>query len=141
MYTEGKIMNISQVRMNTPIFCGNESANTMPAVQCSQCTCPSQATNDTVEISTSQKAKNACKKGINFLKNNKKAIGATAKAIGTGILTACTILGANQLMSKVSKADTSKLASKLAVIGGITAGAADLIKNRKAFNKTQSDKQ
>ena len=96
-----------------------------------------QPQQDTVELSTFQKAKNACKKGVSFVKNNHSAIGASLRALGAGLLTACTILGANQLMSKVSKKDTSSLAAKLAAIGGLAAGATDLFKHRAAFSKNK----
>lgn len=129
-------MNIAQIQpFNTSFGCNDPSCN----CQAPQKTAPQQP--DTVELSTAQKAKTACKKGINFVKNNKKAIAVTATAAMKGILTACTILGANQLMSKVAKADTSALAAKLAAIGGVAVGAADLIGNRKAFDKTSQDKQ
>lgn len=90
---------------------------------------------DVVEMSTGEKAKQGIKKGITFVKENKKGIAVTLKAALTGFLTACTILGANQLMSKVAKGDTSKLASKLALIGGLAAGGTQLIRDRKAFKK------
>ena len=96
---------------------------------------PNQPQQDTVEISTGQKLKNACKKGAKFVKENKKGIATTAKCAFEGLLTACTILGANVLMQKVSKSDTSALASKLALIGGIGVTGAELIRNKKAFTK------
>lgn len=95
---------------------------------------------DTVELSAFQKAKNACKKGLGFIKNNHSAIGATVKAIGVGLLTSCTILGANQLMTKVSKKDTANLAAKLAAIGGFAACATDLIKHKDVFTKSKTAK-
>lgn len=94
-----------------------------------------QPTQDVVEISTGTKVKNACKKGVKFVKENKKGIMVTAKAALEGVLTACTILGANVLMQKVCKSDTSALATKLAVIGGVAVGGTQLIKDRKAFQK------
>ena len=129
-------MNITQIQsFNTNFGCNEPSCH----CQAPQKTAPQQP--DTVELSTAQKAKTACKKGFNFLKDNKKGIAVTAKAVVEGLLTACTILGANQLMSKVSKANTSALAAKLATIGGVAVGATELIRSRKAFDKTSQDKQ
>ena len=105
---------------------------------CVQCV-PQQPVQDTVELSGFQKAKNACKKGFSFVKNNKSAIGTTLASATIGLLTSCTILGANQLMSKVSKTDTSALAAKLAAIGGIVAGATNLIKHKDVFKKQNND--
>lgn len=127
-------MNISSVQAYNTNFGCNDPA-------CQNCTCQqakiAEPQNDVVEISTAQKAKNACKKGFNFVKTNKNGILATGKAALTGLLTSCTILGANQLMQKVSKANTAPLAAKLAIIGGVAVAAGELIKNRKAFNKTK----
>lgn len=97
-----------------------------------------QPQQDVVELSTGQKLKNACKKGVTFVKDNKKGIATTAKCAFEGLLTACTILGANVLMQKVCKSDTSALATKLAAIGGVGVAGAELIRNRKAFNKEVS---
>ncbi len=131
-------MNIAQIQSFTPSFGCNDS-------ECKNCTCQQpkiqEQKPDTVEISTVQKAKDVCKKSVNFVKDNRKAIAVTAKAALEGLLTACTILGANQLMSKVSKANTSALAAKLAAIGGVAVGATELIRSRKAFDKTSQDKQ
>ncbi len=102
------------------------------------CCCPQptmQPTQDVVEISKFQKAKNACKKGIGFIKTNKSAIGVTLASVGAGLLTACTVLGGNQLMSKITKSDTSALAAKLAAIGGVAAAATNLIKHKDVFKK------
>ncbi len=96
---------------------------------------PNQPQQDTVEISTGQKVKNACQKGAKFVKENKKGIATTAKCAFEGLITACTILGANVLMQKVSKSDTSALATKLAAIGGIGVAATELVRNRQAFKK------
>lgn len=127
-------MNISSVQAYSTNFGCNDPA-------CKNCTCQqpqiTEQKSDVVEISTAQKAKNACKKGFNFVKTNKTGIIATGKAAVAGLLTSCTILGANQLMQKVSKANTAPLAAKLALIGGIAVAAGELIKNRKAFSKTK----
>lgn len=126
-------MNISSLQAYNTNFGCNDPA-------CQNCTCRNPQPTpqaDIVEISTAQKVKNACKKGFNFVKTNKTGILATGKAALSGLLTSCTILGANQLMQKVSKADTSSLAGKLAIIGGVAVAAGELIKNRKAFNKAK----
>lgn len=125
-------MNISSIQAyNTNFGCNDP--------KCQNCTCPqpknTELQNDVVEISKTQKAKEACKKGFNFVKTNKNGILATGKAALSGLITSCTILGANQLMQKVSKANTAPLASKLAIIGGVAVAAGELIKNRKAFDK------
>ena len=131
-------MNKIQSQSFAPNFGCNDS-------ECKNCTCQQHKIQeqkpDIVEISTTQKAKDAFKKGVNFVKNNRKGIAITAKAAVEGLLTACTILGANQLMSKVSKANTSALAAKLAAIGGVAVGMTELIRSRKAFDKTSQDKQ
>lgn len=95
---------------------------------------------DTVELSSFQKAKNTCKNGAKFVKTNKKAIGVTLKSAGAGLLTACTILGANELMAKVTKADTSSLAGKLATIGGLVVAASNMVQNRDVFKKQKVQK-
>ncbi|MBR1942180.1 hypothetical protein IJ843_00420 [bacterium] len=132
-------MNISPVQANvaqTNFGCNDPSCNCAVQPQTNVVsTQPQMTPQDRFEKGT-KKAAEACKKGFKFVKTNKSGIAATAKAAVSGLLTACTILGANQLMQKVSKADTTSLAGKLALIGGITVAAADLIKNRKAFDKT-----
>lgn len=87
-----------------------------------------------------QKAKDTCKRGVNFVKTNKNAIGVVLKSAGAGILTACTILGANELMSKVTKADTHSLAGKLAALGGLVVAASNIVQNRDAFKKQKVQK-
>lgn len=118
--------------INTNFGCNDQNCNG----HCQQAQIVStQPTQDVVEISTGKKVKNACKKSVKFVKENKNGIMATAKATLEGVLTACTILGANVLMQKVCKSDTSALATKLAVIGGVAVGGTQLIKDRKAFQK------
>ncbi|MBR2525350.1 hypothetical protein IKE67_02680 [bacterium] len=102
---------------------------------CCKGACIQQPVQDTVELSKFQKAKNTCKKGVGFVKTNKKAIGTTLQSAGIGVLTACTILGANQLMSQITKADTSALAAKLATFGGLVAGATNMVKHKDSFKK------
>jgi len=129
-------MNINSIQTITPqtnFGCNN------PKCECCVQSIPQQPTQDTVELSGFQKAKNACKKGFSFVKNNKSAIGVTLASAGVGLLTSCTILGANQLMSKVSKKDTAALAAKLAAIGGIAAGATNLIKHKDVFKKQNKE--
>ena len=127
-----KVNQISSNYINVGFGCDKPECQNCNNVQTACCTQPQQ---DTVELSTGQKVKKACKKGAKFVKENKKGIAVTAKAALEGLLTACTILGANQLMQKVSKADTSSLASKLAIIGGLAVAGTQLIKDRKAFKK------
>ena len=129
-------MNINPISANpiaTNFGCNDSNCKNC----CCEQTLPQQPQQDTVEISKFQKVKNACKNGVSFVKNNHSAIGASARAVGVGLLTACTILGANQLMSKVSKKDTASLAAKLAAFGGIAAGATDLIKHKDVFTKNK----
>lgn len=102
---------------------------------CCKGACVQQPVQDTVELSTFQKAKKACKKGAGFVKTNRAIIGTALQSAGIGLLTGCTILGANQLMSKVVKADTSALAAKLAAIGGIVAGATNMVKHKDNLKK------
>lgn len=75
------------------------------------------------------------KKSANFVKENKSAIKVTLASALTGLLTGCTILGANQIMSKITKADTSDLAVKLATFGGLIAGATNMVNHKDAFKK------
>ena len=128
-------MNISPIQanlVNTNFGCNDPGCNG----NCANAQIVStQQPPDVVELSTGSKVKNACKKGVKFIKDNKKGIAVTAKAALEGVLTACTILGANVLMQKVSKSDTSALAAKLALIGGVAVGGSQLIKDRKAFKK------
>ena len=129
-------MNINPILSNpvtTSFGCNDPNCKNC----CHEQVLPQQPQQDTVELSKFQKAKNACKKGVSFVKNNHSAIGASAKAVGVGLLTACTILGANQLMSKVSKKDTASLAAKLAAFGGVAAGATDLIRHKDVFTKNK----
>lgn len=96
---------------------------------------PNQPQQDTVEISTGQKIKNACKKGAKFVKENKKGIATTAKCAFSGFLTACTVLGANEMITKTVGPAPKGLAGTLATIAGVTVTAVELIRNKKAFKK------
>lgn len=137
------------------------SANFMtPATNfgCSDSNCKCQAgiisTNepqkDTLEItkdvadkttSLGKKVVNGAKKTWTFLKNNKKQVLVGAKAALDGVLTACTVVGANELMQKVSKQNTASLAGKIAIAAGVAMTAAELVKNRNAFLNKQAEKQ
>lgn len=126
-------MNINTVnRSLAPTFkcncpdCENKvQSNNVPAMKNNH--------TDTVELSKKDKALNFAKKSVKYLKDNRKQISTVGLAVLNGTLNACTVLGANVLMNKVAKADTSKLAFKLAAIVGLTTCGADLIKNRKSL--------
>lgn len=128
-------MNINTVnRSLAPTFkcncpdCENKvQSNNVPAMQNNH--------TDTVELSKKDKALNFAKKSVKYLKDNRKQIATVGLSVLNGALNACTVLGANVLMSKVAKTDTSKLAFKLAAIVGLTTCGADLIKNRKSLKK------
>ena len=129
-------MNVNQIQpafTNTTFGCNNGSC-------CCQHTKIEPQMPDTVELSGAQKIGKTYKKGVSFVKTNKKAIGVTLKSAGAGLLTACTILGANQLMSQVTKADTSTLAGKLATLGGLVVAASNIVQNRDAFKKHKVQK-
>lgn len=129
-------MNINTISSNNlaPAFKCNcpdcetkVQSNIIPAMQNNQ--------TDTVELSKKDKAVNFAKKSAKYLKENHKQIATVGLSVLNGALNACTVLGANVLMNKVAKADTSKLAFKLAAIVGLTTCGADLIKNRKSLKK------
>ena len=107
--------------------CECKAQNNIPVVQNNQ--------TDTVELSKKDKAVGFAKKSAKYLKENRKQIATVGLSVLNGVLNACTVLGANVLMNKVSKTDTTKLAVKLAAIVGLTTCGADLIKNRKSLNK------
>lgn len=81
------------------------------------------------------KVKNGISKSFHFVKDNKNAIGTAVLSVGKGLLAACTVLGANQLVGKVFKANTSSMANKLAIIGGVGVTAATALKNKDRFVK------
>ena len=88
-----------------------------------------------------KKVVNGAKKTWTFLKNNKNQVLVGAKAALDGVLTACTVVGANELMQKVSKQNTASLAGKIAIAAGVAMTAAELVKNRNAFLNKQAEKQ
>ena len=92
-------------------------------------------------VSFGKKVTNGAKKTWNFLKANKKQLLVGAKAALDGVLTACTVVGANELMQKVSKQNTAGLAGKIAIAAGVAMTAAELVKNRNAFLNKQVEKQ
>ena len=138
-------MNISPITTSTNGFCAlQKNQAKIPTEQYIYKTV-SENPNDKIELTTKEKflnicstVKNACSKGFNFIKNNKKAIATSAVSLGKGLLVACTILGANQIISKLFKAKTEQFANKLAAIGGVTTAVADIIKNKDNFTKNKA---
>lgn len=128
-----KVNQIQPIVANTTFGCNNPS-----------CCCQEQKftpiTSEKNDKDYFQKAKDTCKKGVGFVKTNKKAIGVSIKSAVAGVLTACTIFGANELMSKITKSNTSSLAGKLATIGGLVVAASNMLQNKDAFKKQKVQK-
>jgi len=143
-------MNISSINANfmtpaTSFGCSDPNCKCQAGIVSSK-----DAPKDTLEITKDvadkttnfgKKVVNGAKKTWNFLKTNKKQVLIGARAALDGVLTACTVVGANELMQKVSKQNTASLAGKIAIAAGVAMTAAELVKNRNAFMNKQAEKK
>lgn len=102
-----------------------------------------EITKDVADKTTSfgKKVVNGAKKTFTFLKNNKKQVAIGAKAAFDGLLTACTVLGANEMIKKTVGTAPKGLVGSLATITAVTVASAEIVKNRNAFLKKQVEKQ
>lgn len=143
-------MNVSSINANfmtpaTNFGCSDPNCKCQAGIVSTK-----DAPKDTLEITQDvakkttnfgKKVVNGAKKTWNFLKTNKKQVLVGAKAAFDGVLTACTVVGANELMQKVSKQNTASLAGKIAIAAGVAMTAAELVKNRNAFMEKQAEKK
>lgn len=141
-------MNVSPINANfmtpaTSFGCSDPNCKCQAGIVSTK-----EAPKDTLEITQDvakkttnfgKKVVNGAKKTWNFLKTNKKQVLVGAKAAFDGVLTACTVVGANELMQKVSKQNTASLAGKIAIAAGVAMTAAELVKNRNAFMNKQAE--
>lgn len=86
-----------------------------------------------------QKTKTACQKTGSFINENKTIIRSSIKGCGIGLMNACTILGAGQIVNKMTKADTSKFAATLAIITGVAVAASTALRESAQHKKTEKE--
>ncbi len=109
-----------------------------------------QPPKDTLEISKDcaektvgfgKKVLNAGKKAVNYLTTHKKQVAVCARAALDGLLTACTVLGANEMIKKTCGDYAKGLAGKLAAGAAVVVTAGKIVQNRNAFMEKQAQKK
>ena len=143
-------MNLNVINANvkapaTNFGCNNSNCNCSAGIVATQ-----QPPKDTLEISKDcaektvsfgKKVLNAGKKAVNYLKTHKKQVAVCARAALDGILTGCTVLGANELIKKTGSTATNGIAGKLAAGSAVIVTAGKIVQNRNAFMEKQAEKK
>lgn len=98
---------------------------------------------DITEKTTSfgKKVVNGAKKAFVHLKDNPKQVKVIAKAAFDGLLTACAVLGANDMIEHACGQTPKGLAGKCALGAAVVVAAARMVQNRNAFMEKQQVKK
>ena len=92
-------------------------------------------------VSFGKKVFNTGKKAVNYLTTHKKQVAVCARAALDGLLTACTVLGANEMIKKTCGDYAKGLAGKLATGAAVIVTAGKIVQNRNAFMEKQAEKK
>lgn len=102
-----------------------------------------EITKDVADKTTNvgKKIVNGAKKTFAYLKNNPQKVKIGAKAAFDGLLTACTVLGANEMIKKTVGTAPKGLVGSLATIAAVTVASVEIVKNRNVFLEKQAEKK
>ena len=134
-------LNAINTKLTTPATsfgCNNPNCNCSAGIVASQ-----QPAKDTLEItkeatdktvSFGKKVLNATKKAFNYVKTHKTQVNVCLKSAVDGLLTACTVLGAGQMIeSSFGSPSVKGLTGKCAIVAGIATTGLKILQNKKAF--------
>lgn len=115
--------------------------NVQQQAETASCECTS-CIPQTPEKSSGKKFMDATKNGLkkttkfmkntkDFIVNNQSTIKGTAIGLVKGVYSACTVLGASQLLDNISQTSTKTFANKLALISAVGVTAVNILKSKK----------
>ncbi len=143
-------MNVSSINANfmtptTSFGCSDPNCKCQAGIVSTK-----DAPKDTLELSKDvadkttsfgKKIVNGAKKAFTHLKNNPKQVKVVAKAAFDGLLTACAVLGANDMIEHTCGQTPKGVAGKCALGAAVIVAAARMVQNRNAFMEKQPEKK